>query len=98
MFTVVEDQQGGFRTQVVLEDFEVCAMRILTEFQDGKQCLHDERRIGKWSEFDEPDPTGEHGEQICSHLESKTGLSRAARACQRDHPMFRDQLPYFIDL
>src|SRR5688572_14728114 len=73
-------------------------LRVFTELEDSKQRLHDERWIGKWSEFDEPDPTGEHGQQICSHLESKAGLSRAARAGQRNHPMFCDQLSYFIDL
>jgi hypothetical protein len=84
VLTVVEDEEGRLRGQVVDERVQEEAALLLPDPDRRRHHPWDKRRICGPGEFHEPGPVRVLFEEVSRHLEGQPGLPRAAGPRERD--------------
>ena len=98
LLEVVEHQQHGLVTQVILERLQQRAVRRLADPQGGSDGRRHQALVGDGSQLDEEDAIGVLTQAFGGHLQRQSGLAGATRAGERDQAGRVDQLAHRGDL
>ncbi|OPZ86621.1 MAG: hypothetical protein BWY76_00860 [bacterium ADurb.Bin429] len=92
MFTVIEQQQGGFVREILHDDIQRVTRGIFFETQGRQDRLRNQVRRQDGSQINKPDAAGIVLDLIRRQLQSQTRFTRAAGASQGEqapcgHPL-----------